>query len=59
MQDTGTGIPPEIADRVFEQFFTTKAVRAGTGQGLSLRAGGMPSPGQGRRSSGLGRRRTR
>jgi PAS domain S-box-containing protein len=36
IQDTGTGIPPEIADRVFDQFFTTKAVGVGTGQGLSL-----------------------
>ena len=36
IQDTGNGIPPEIADRVFEQFFTTKAVGIGTGQGLAL-----------------------
>ena len=36
IQDTGNGIPPEIADRVFEQFFTTKAVGVGTGQGLAL-----------------------
>jgi PAS domain S-box-containing protein len=34
--DTGTGIPPDIADRVFEQFFTTKEVGTGTGQGLAL-----------------------
>ena len=26
----------ELADRVFEQFFTTKAVGVGTGQGLAL-----------------------
>jgi PAS domain S-box-containing protein len=36
VSDTGTGIPPEIADRVFDQFFTTKEVGKGTGQGLAL-----------------------
>lgn len=34
IQDTGPGIPPEIADRVFNPFFTTKD--AGTGLGLAL-----------------------
>lgn len=34
--DNGTGIPEEIRDRVFEQFFTTKDVGKGTGQGLAL-----------------------
>jgi signal transduction histidine kinase len=34
--DSGTGIPPEIADKVFEAFFTTKDVGTGTGQGLAL-----------------------
>src|SRR4029079_7681678 len=33
--DTGTGIPPEIMDRIFEPFFSTKAVGSGTGLGLS------------------------
>jgi signal transduction histidine kinase/ActR/RegA family two-component response regulator len=45
--DTGSGIAPEIVDRVFEPFFTTKPVGKGTGLGLSQvqtmcqRAGGI------------------
>ena len=34
--DTGTGIPPEILDRVFEPFFTTKPAEAGSGLGLAM-----------------------
>jgi len=34
--DNGTGIPPEVQDRIYEQFFTTKDVGRGTGQGLAL-----------------------
>ena len=33
--DTGTGIPPEIIERIFEPFFSTKAEGRGTGLGLS------------------------
>ncbi|WP_442579920.1 CHASE3 domain-containing protein [Mesorhizobium sp. ASY16-5R] len=33
--DTGTGMPPEVAERAFDPFFTTKEVSKGTGLGLS------------------------
>lgn len=33
--DTGTGIEPDVIDRVFDPFFTTKAPGQGTGLGLS------------------------
>lgn len=33
--DTGTGIPPDIMDKIFEPFFSTKDVGKGTGLGLS------------------------
>ncbi len=33
--DTGTGIPPEILEHIFDSFFTTKAPDKGTGLGLS------------------------
>jgi two-component system cell cycle sensor histidine kinase/response regulator CckA len=35
MKDSGTGIPSDIMDRIFEPFFSTKAVGSGTGLGLS------------------------
>jgi PAS domain S-box-containing protein len=34
--DNGAGIPERIQHKVFDQFFTTKPVGKGTGQGLSL-----------------------
>lgn len=36
IEDDGNGIPPEIAERVFQPFFTTKEVGRGTGMGLSM-----------------------
>lgn len=34
--DNGNGVPAKIKERVFDQFFTTKVVGKGTGQGLAL-----------------------
>ncbi|MBY0339303.1 MAG: PAS domain S-box protein [Acetobacteraceae bacterium] len=55
--DTGTGMPAEVRDRIFEPFYTTKGQGHGTGLGLSMvqgfvqRAGGRvtveSTPGQG------------
>lgn len=36
VSDTGVGIPHDIRDRIFEPFYTTKAVGAGTGLGLAI-----------------------
>ncbi len=36
IEDNGPGIPPEIASRIFNPFFTTKPRSKGTGLGLSI-----------------------
>jgi two-component system cell cycle sensor histidine kinase/response regulator CckA len=35
VEDTGTGMPPEIMEKIFEPFFSTKELGKGTGLGLS------------------------
>jgi signal transduction histidine kinase len=36
VQDTGSGMPPEVMARAFEAFYTTKDVGKGTGLGLDI-----------------------
>ncbi|MBF0273378.1 MAG: PAS domain S-box protein [Magnetococcales bacterium] len=36
VQDTGVGIDPEIRDRLFDPFFSTREIGKGTGLGLSV-----------------------
>lgn len=36
VRDTGCGMPPEVMDRIFEPYFTTKKKEEGTGFGLSI-----------------------
>jgi PAS domain S-box-containing protein len=45
VRDTGVGMPPEVRDRVFEPFYTTKPTGEGTGLGLSVLHGIVASHG--------------
>ena len=36
IRDNGTGIPPQVREKMFNPFFTTKPAGEGTGLGLSI-----------------------
>jgi signal transduction histidine kinase len=45
VEDSGTGMPPEVMNRALEPFFTTKEVGKGTGLGLAMVHGTVKSHG--------------
>ena len=45
VSDTGHGMPPEVAEKAMDPFFTTKPVGKGTGLGLSMVYGTMRAHG--------------
>jgi signal transduction histidine kinase len=36
IEDHGNGIPPDVQEKMFDQFFTTKEIEKGTGLGLYI-----------------------
>jgi len=45
VEDSGTGMPPEVIEKIFDPFFTTKELGKGTGLGLSTSLGIVQSHG--------------
>ena len=45
VRDTGAGMAPEVVNRIFEPFYSTKGVGAGTGLGLAICHGIVSSAG--------------
>jgi PAS domain S-box-containing protein len=45
VEDSGTGMPPEVIEKIFDPFFTTKEIGKGTGLGLSTSLGIVKSHG--------------
>lgn len=53
VSDTGRGVPPELTERIFEPYFTTKGVGSGSGLGLAMVKGFMQQCGGDVRVTGL------